>query len=63
MKTQKWFDIYVDVYLFGLNNMGMLSVPVTYALMIFGNVAHTLVPISKPCPAYNHCAVVDHGTL
>lgn len=31
---------------YGFNNMGMLSVPVTYAPMILGNVAHTSQCIS-----------------
>lgn len=41
-------------------NTGMLSVPVTYALMIFGNVALRSFPSHA---LQNHCAVVDHGTL
>lgn len=46
--------MYMNFY--GFNNMGMLSVPVTYAPMFLGNVAHTLsasqpLLFPKPCPA------------
>lgn len=52
--------IYVDVNFYGFNNMGMLSVPVIYALMIFGNVARR---VFLSHALHNHFAVVDHGTF